>query len=178
MSKDLTARPGPGPLEATMVARAALALLVVTMLCGGCTLFSGSRQQAVQAPAGMPLTEANVCQIRAAVARAKAGAPKPPANATKDDYLRFARIVYVHAWPTGWAPAATTETALAKAKAGDKVAREYLTIMVYDLQLQAAMEGASLSAEDWRDIYVGSGIMTETVFTGYAAMSRGGKVLP
>ena len=40
------------------------------------------------------------------------------------------------------------------------------------------MEGVGFPAEDWRDIYVASGIMDAATFAGYAAMSRGGKVLP
>ena len=50
--------------------------------------------------------------------------------------------------------------------------------MVYDIQLQTAMEGTSLSAEDWRAVYVGSGIMTEAAYAAYVDMARGGKVLP
>jgi hypothetical protein len=110
-----------------------------------------------------------------AVSRVKATAQRP---VERDAYTRFARSVYVASWAGSWSVAATTETALAKAKAGDPAARDYLTVMVYDLQLQAAMEGASFSMEDWRAIYVDSGIMTNAAFTGYVAMSRGGKVLP
>jgi len=148
--------------------------MVLAMLCGGCTSLATPRPGPATV-AAMPLTEANLAQVRAAVARAKAAAPKP---ADKDAYVRFARQVYVTSWTGSWSAAATTETAMAKAKAGDAIAREYLTVVVYDLPLQAAMEGVSLSAEDWRDIYVGSGIMNDAVFACYAALSRGGKVLP
>ncbi len=158
-----------------MAAKAALAILVLTLLLGGCAMFSESRPAPAPTPAAMPLTSDNVGQVRAAVVQAKSAAGHPQA---KDDYIRYARLVYAGSLNRQWSPAATTETALAKAKAGDAAAREYLTVMVYDLQLQAAMEGASLSAEDWHDIYVGSGLMSEAGFSGYAAMRRGGRVLP
>lgn len=170
------ARPRPEALEATMVARtAAMAVLVLGLLCGGCGAFSASRQDARQQPAAMELTADNVSRVRAAVAKVKRTAPRP---STREDYVRFARTVYVDSWAGTVAVAATTETALAKAKAGDVAAREYLTVMVYDLPLQAAMEGVSLSVDDWRAVYVGSGIMTDTAFTSYAALTRKGKVLP
>lgn len=159
-----------------MVSRtAAMAVLVLSLLCGGCALFSDSRKDVRPQPATMPLTAENVVRVRAAVAKFKATAPHP---ATRDEYVFFARTVYVDSWAGSYAVAATTETALAKAKAGDVAAREYLTVMVYDLPLLAAMEGVSLSVDDWRAIYVGSGIMTDAAFSGYAAMSRKGKVLP
>jgi hypothetical protein len=158
-----------------MAARAAAMMLVLTLLCGGCALFSGTRPEARQQPTVMPLTADNVAQVRASVARVKATAQRP---GSRDEYVRFARAVYVASWSGSWSVAATTETALAKAKAGNEPARDYLTVMVYDIQLQAAMEGASLTVEDWRDIYVGSGIMTAAAFSGYASMSLGGKVLP
>ena len=124
----------------------------------------------------MPLTADNVARVRAAVAKVKAAATHPT---TREAYVRFARTVYVDSWAgNAYAVAATTETALAKAKAGDVAAREYLTIMVYDLPLLATMEGVTLSVEDWRAIYVDSGIMTDAAFSGYAAISRKGKVLP
>jgi len=161
-----------------MAARAAvLAVVIMTLLCGGCAL-SGAGRDVASAPTAMPLTKDNVEKLRLSVTRAKTQAAKPAAADSKDAYVRFARQVYVRSWSEAWSPAATTETALALAKAGDPAAREYLTIMVYDLQLQSAMEGVSLTAEDWHDIYVGSGIMTEAVFANYAALSRAGKVLP
>ena len=69
----------------------------------------------------MPLTEANLAQVRAAVARAKAAAPKP---ADKDAYVRFARQVYVTSWTGSWSAAATTETAMAVIFAGRIFTRE------------------------------------------------------
>lgn len=162
-----------------MAMRAAvLTVVIMTLLSSGCAFFSGADRAVAPASTAMPLTKDNVDTLRLSVARAKAQVPKPAATDSRNAYLRFARQVYVHSWIGPWSPAATTETALAKAKAGETAAREYLTIMVYDLQLQSAMEGVSLSAEDWHDIYVGSGIMTEAVFANYAAMSRAGKVLP
>jgi hypothetical protein len=123
----------------------------------------------------MPLTPDTVATVRAAVTAAKLKAPRA---VTRDDYVRLARNVYVAPWAGQYAAAATTETALAQAKAGNALAREYLVIMVYDIQLQTAMEGASLSAEDWRAVYVGSGIMTDAAYVSYVEMARGGKVLP
>lgn len=158
-----------------MAARAALAVLVLSLFCGGCALFSGSRHQARPRPATMPLTADNVAHVRTAVAKVKGTAPHPT---TRQEYVRFARAVYVDSWAGTYAVAATTETALAKAKAGDVPARAYLTVMVYDLPLLAAMEGVSLSVDDWRAIYVGSGIMTDAAFSGYAALHRKNKVLP
>jgi len=161
-----------------MAARAAVwAVVIMTLLCGGCAS-SGSGRDALSTPAAMPLTKDNVDKLRLSVTRAKTQAAKPAASDAKDASVRFVRQVYVRSWPETWSPAATTEIAFAKAKAGDPVAREYLTIMVYDLQLQSALEGVSLTAEDWHDLYVGSGIMTEAVFANYAALSRAGKVLP
>lgn len=151
----------------------AAALLALSMLCGGCAL-SGARA-VPRSPSAMPLTADNVAKVRAAVNGIKATAQRP---ANHDAFVQFARTVYVRSWSGSWSVAATTEVALAKAKAGDAAARDYLTVMVYDIQLQAAMEGVSLSLEDWRDIYVTSGIMTDRAFSGYASLSRGGKVLP
>lgn len=158
-----------------MAAKAATALLVMTLLLGGCGALTATAPKAPGASAAMPLTADNVALVRAAVARAKAVAPKPE---NPDGYVRFARQVYVATFPGQYSAAATTENALASAKAGNDAARQYLTIMVYDIQLHSAMEGASLSAEDWRAVYVGSGLMTDASFSGYAAMTRGGKVLP
>mgnify|MGYP001191718931 CR=1 FL=1 len=158
-----------------MAAKAALLVLILAMLLGGCGTFAAKPSDTAVAPASMPLTADNIATVRASVVAAKARALRPDG---RDAYVRYARQVYAAAVPAPWSAAATTETALASAKAGKNTAREYLTIMVYDLQLQTAMEGANLSAEDWQSVYVGSGIMTDAAFTGYAAMSRGGKVLP
>jgi hypothetical protein len=158
-----------------MAAKAAFLVVMLTMLLGGCGLFPAKPPETAPVPAAMPLTSDNVGMLRTAVAAAKIKAARPEG---RDAYVRYARQVYAASVNSPWSATATTETALASAKAGGDPAREYLTIMVYDLQLQAAMEGASLSAEDWRAVYVGSGIMTDAVFTGYVAMSRGGKVLP
>jgi AhpD family alkylhydroperoxidase len=163
-----------GPLEATMAARAAVwAVVIMTLLCGGC---------AFPAPVGMLLradghaADQGQCGEVAAVRDPGQDASCQAAAAdSKDAYVRFARQVYVRSWSEAWSPAATTETALALAKAGDPAAREYLTIMVYDLQLQSAMEGVSLTAEDWHDIYVGSGIMTEAVFCQLRRLEPGGQ---
>lgn len=156
-----------------MAARAAIVLMLLALVCGGC---AASHTQPGAAPqAAMPLTGPHLSQLRAALAQAKAHAPKPVG---KDDYVRYARQVYVASWTGDWSAAATTAVALDKAKSGDALAREYLTLVVYDLPLQAAMEGVGFPAEDWRDIYVASGIMDAATFSGYAAMSRGGKVLP
>lgn len=123
----------------------------------------------------MPLTQENVAMVRAAVAKAKIAAQKPE---TVEDYLRFARQVYVVSWAGAHAAAATTEAALAAAKTGNDPARQYLTVMVYDIQLQAAMVGAGLSTEEWRTVYVGSGIMTDRAFTAYMTMAKSGRLLP
>jgi hypothetical protein len=161
-----------------MTAKAALAIatLSLTLLLGGCGLL-GPGKSAAPAPAtaAMPLTPDNVGMVRLAVANAKAKAQKAE---TRDEYLRLARNVYVASWAGRYDAAATTEIALAQAKAGNQPARDYLVIMVYDIQLQTAMEGSSLSAEDWRAVYVGSGIMTDAVYRAYVDMARGGKVLP
>lgn len=158
-----------------MAAKAAFLILVLASLLGGCGVFSANAPRPDAVPAAMPLTADNVSVVRAAVAAAKVRAARPEG---REEYVRYARQVYAAAVPSPWAAAATTETALAGAKAGNHVAREYLTVMVYDLQLQAAMEGANLAVEDWRAVYVGSGIMSDAGFTGYAAMSRRGTVLP
>jgi len=158
-----------------MVARAALALMLLTMLLGGCGLVAEKAPQPTAGPTAMPLTADTVAMVRTAVAAAKVKAPKPDG---RDGYTRFARSVYVAAVEPKWSVAATTEVALAQAKAGNVAAREYLTIMVYDIQLLSVMEGVSLSAEDWRAVYVGSGLMSDGVFTGYVALSHGGKVMP
>ncbi|UJX39413.1 hypothetical protein K9F62_11805 [Desulfovibrio sp. JY] len=160
-----------------MARRALTAFLVLsTLLLGGCGLFSGTGPaKEPAAPAAMPLTEDNVAMVRIEVARAKATAPKPNDS---DAYRRYARQVYVASWAGKWSAAATTDAALAAARAGSDPAREYLTIMVYDIQLTSAMEGVTLSPEDWRAVYVGAGVMTDAVFTGYAALSRNNKVMP
>ena len=158
------------------VKAAAAFVIVLTMLLGGCGVFGAKGPAApTAAPAAMPLTPDNVAMVRAAVAGAKAKAPRAD---TRDDYVRLARAVYVAPWAAGHNAAATTEVALAQAKAGNQAARDYLTIMVYDIQLLSAMEAASLTPEDWRAVYVGSGVMTDAAFTGYMAMSRSGKVVP
>lgn len=153
----------------------ASALLVMTLVLGGCALFDAKSPKAPLAPQAMPLTADNVAHLRDAVAKAKAAMPKPVAP---EAYRAYAARVYVASWTGEWSAAATTDAALALAKAGNDPARQYLTIMVYDIQLLSAMEGANLSAEDWRAVYVGSGIMTDAAFTGYAAINRAGKVIP
>ncbi|MEL7640064.1 MAG: hypothetical protein AAGU21_10525 [Solidesulfovibrio sp.] len=158
-----------------MALRLSSALLAMTLFLGGCAMFAGPSPTAPAAPKAMPLTAENVAQVRDAVAKAKAAQPRPE---TADAYKAYARRVYVDSWTGQWSPAATTDTALALAKAGSDPARQYLTIMVYDIQLRSAMEGTSLAAEDWRAVYVGSGIMTDAAFTGYMAMNRAGKVIP
>ena len=152
-----------------------LAMVLLTLLLGGCGAGVEKSARTSAGPGAMALTAENVAQVRTAVATAKSRTARPD---TQTDYVRYAKSVYVASWAGKWSPAATTESALALAKAGSDPAREYLIIMVYDIQLHSAMEGASLTAEDWRNVYVGSGIMTDAAFTGYAAMSRGGKVLP
>ena len=150
--------------------------LSLSMTLGGCALLGqGKTEEQAKSPAAMPLTADNVTMVRAAVAGAKAKAPRAE---TRDDYVRLARSVYVAPWAGQYNAAATTETALAQSKAGNSTAREYLVIMVYDIQLQTAMEGKTLSAEDWQAVYVGSGIMTNAAYAGYVDMARGGKVLP
>ncbi len=163
-----------------MKAHSAFAALILifslALSLGGCAGFDqGKTAETAKASAAMPLTADNVSMVRAAVAGAKAKAPRAE---TRDDYVRLARAVYVAPWAAGHNAAATTEVALAQAKAGNQAARDYLTIMVYDIQLQTAMEGTSLSTEDWRAVYVGSGIMTEAAYAAYVDMARGGKVLP
>lgn len=158
-----------------MAAKAVLATLVLTLLLGGCSLLGSKTADPAAAPAAMPLTPDNVAKVRASVTAAKAKAPRPE---SRDDYARLARTVYVAPWAGQYSAAATTEAALAQSKAGSSTAREYLGIVVYDIQLQTAMEGRSLSAEDWRAVYVGSGIMTEAAYAGYVERARGGKVLP
>lgn len=158
-----------------MTVKAAWAVLLLTLLLGGCGAFGSRPADPAVAPLAMPLGKDTVASVRVAVTAAKAKAPRAE---TRDDYVRLARSVYVASWAGQYSAAATTEVALAQAKAGSAIAREYLVIMVYDLQLQTAMEGASLSAEDWRAIYVGSGIMTDAAYCGYVDMARRGKVLP
>ena len=160
-----------------MTVKAAAAFVVLlTMLLGGCGSF-GAKGSATStaAPAVMPLTPENVAMVRAAVTKAKASAPRP---VDSDGYRRYARQVYVDSWARGWSAAATTDAALAAAKSGNGSAREYLSVVVYDVQLTSVMEGVTLSSEDWRAVYVGSGVMTEAAFTRYAALSRDNKVLP
>lgn len=158
-----------------MARNMASALLIVTLVLGGCAMFAAKAPQAPSAPQAMPLTVDNVAHVRDAVAQAKATMPKPVVPSA---YKAYAKRVYVDSWSGPWTAAATTDVALAEAKAGSDPARQYLTIMVYDIQLLSAMEGANLSTEDWRDVYVGSGIMTDAAFTGYAAITRAGKVIP
>lgn len=150
--------------------------VLLSLLLGGCGLFSTSGPgKPAAVPTAMPLTPDHVSMVRAAVARAKAEAPKPEDAV---GYRQYVRRVYVGSWTGKWSAAATTDAALGAARAGNDAAREYLTIMVYDIQLQSAMEGVTLSAEDWRAVYVGSGVMTDAAFTGYAALNRNNKVLP
>ena len=158
-----------------MVAKAALAILALTLLLGGCGGMSAKSSAPVAATKAMPLTSDAVAAVRAKVTAAKAKAGKVE---TRDDYVRLARNVYVAPWAGEYSAAVTTEAALVQAKAGSPVAREYLVIMVYDIQLQTAMEGTSLSAEDWRAVYVGSGIMSDAAYDAYVKMARGNKVLP
>ena len=158
-----------------MAAKAFLLTLALTLLLGGCGTFGSKPASPGAAPAAMPLTADNVAKVRVSVTAAKVKAPRAE---SRDDYVRLARNVYVASWAGPYSAAATTETALPQSKAGNAVAREYLVIMVYDIQLQTAMEGTSLSAEDWRAVYVGSGIMTAAAYAGYVEMARGGKVLP
>ena len=158
-----------------MAAKALLATLALTLLLGGCASLGSKTAGPGAAPAAMPLTAENVAKVRLSVTAAKAKAPRAE---SRDDYVRLARNVYVAPWAGQYNAAATTETALAQSKAGNSVAREYLVIMVYDIQLQTAMEGKTLSSDDWRAVYVGSGIMTDAAYAGYVEMARGGKVLP
>ena len=161
--------------EAKMAAKAALAILALTFLLGGCGALSAKPASSVAPATAMPLTSDAVAAVRAKVAAAKAKAGKAE---TRDDYVRLARTVYVAPWSGDYSAAATTEAALAMAKAGSPIAREYLVIMVYDIQLQTAMGGTSLTAEDWRAVYVGSGIMSDAAYDAYVKMARGNKVLP
>ena len=158
-----------------MAAKALFLTLALALLLGGCGSLGTKAPTSGAAPTAMPLTPDNVAKVRASVTAAKAKAPRVE---SRDDYVRLARSVYVASWAGPYNAAATTETALAQAKAGNATAREYLVIMVYDLQLQTAMEGKTLSAEDWQAVYVGSGIMTDAAYAGYVDMARGGKVLP
>ncbi|KHK02538.1 hypothetical protein [Desulfovibrio sp. TomC] len=158
-----------------MVAKAALAILALTLLLGGCGGLSAKSGAPVAPSKAMPLTSETVAAVRAKVTAAKAKAGKAE---TRDDYVRLARNVYVAPWAGEYSAAATTEAALAQARSGSPVAREYLVIMVYDIQLQTAMEGTSLSTEDWRAVYVGSGIMSDAAYVAYVDMARGNKVLP
>ena len=158
-----------------MAAKALFLTLALALLLGGCGSLGTKAASPGAAPTAMPLTPDNVAKVRASVTAAKAKAPRVE---SRDDYVRLARSVYVASWAGQYDAAATTETALAQSKAGNSTAREYLVIMVYDIQLQTAMEGKTLSAEDWQAVYVGSGIMTNAAYAGYVDMARGGKVLP
>lgn len=158
-----------------MAAKAVWAALVLTVFLGGCGVLGSKNADPGTSPAAMPLTADNVAKVRAGVAAAKAKAPRAE---SRDDYVRLASTVYVASWAGPYSAAATTEAALAQAKAGNAAARDYLAVVVYDIQLQTVMEGKTLSAEDWRAVYVGSGIMTEAAYAGYVEKARGGKVLP
>lgn len=153
----------------------ASALLVLTLLLGGCGMFSTSAPPPPAAPEAMPLTEANVDAVRSAVAKAKSQTSRP---AAPGDYEAYVRRVYVAPWTGHWSAAATTEAALAQAGHGSALARQYLAIMVYDVQLLSVMEGASLSTGQWRDVYVRSGVMSENAYSGYVAMNQGRRALP
>lgn len=158
-----------------MAARAAFVLGVLTLLLGGCGFLSHHASKAPVGDEAMPLTSENVSRLRQAVDRAKAVAPRP---AGRNDSIRYARTVYAAAVPVPWSAAATTEAALVSAGTGNEAARQYLAVMVYDLQLQTVMAGESLGDDDWQAVYVGSGLMTEPVFRRYAALGRNRSSLP
>ncbi len=111
-------------------------------------------------PALMPLTMQNAEACEAAVGQAKERLTPPRG---KDDFIRYAAAAYVAPLRGKWLVRETVAAALAQRET-NPAAEEFLKCAAYDLQLTAALSGETFTSEEWRDIYVRSGLMDAASF--------------
>jgi len=111
-------------------------------------------------PAFMPLTMENARACVAVILQAKERMERPRG---KDGFIRYAAAVYVAPLRGRWLVRETVAIALTQRKT-NPAAETFLKCTVYDLLLTAALTGESFTSEEWREIYVRSGVMDAASF--------------
>ncbi|MEF3698309.1 hypothetical protein [Desulfolutivibrio sp.] len=139
----------------------ALVAIVVAGLFLGCTFFTAKEPPAPPPPAVTPMTDAAVSECLSRVQAAKAAQPRPE---TLDDFVRYVAAVYVEPVRSRYAVAETMETAVRLSAAGNAQAQRFLAATVRDVQLQAAMGGRTFTVDQWREIYLRSGLLNQETF--------------
>ena len=140
---------------------AALAAILVAGLVLGCTFFAAKEPPTPPPPAVMPMTGQAVSECLSRVQAAKSAQARPE---TLDDFVRYVAAAYVEPVRSRYAVAETMETAVRLAAAGDAQAQRLLAGTVRDVQLQAAMAGRTFTVDQWREIYLRSGLLNEATF--------------
>ncbi|NDY56383.1 hypothetical protein G3N56_06450 [Desulfovibrio sulfodismutans] len=156
-----TGAAGSGKAGLRFIRLVALAAIVVAGLFLGCTFFSAKEPPAPPPPAVMPMTPAAVSDCLSRVQTAKAAQPRPE---SLDDFVRYVAAAYVEPVRSRYAVAETMETAVRLSAAGNAQAQRFLAATVRDVQLQAAMGGRTFSVDQWREIYLRSGLLNQDTF--------------
>jgi|GEM_PF-1603043 len=152
---------GSGRVGLRFMRLVALAAMVVAGLFLGCTFFTAKEPPAPPPPAVMPMTAPAVSECLSRVQAAKAAQPRPE---TLDDFVRYVAAAYVEPVRSRYAVAETMETAVRLSAAGNAQAQRFLAATVRDVQLQAAMGGRTFSVDQWREIYLRSGLLNQDTF--------------
>lgn len=139
----------------------ALAGILAAGLFLGCSFFAAKAPPTPPPPAVMPMTAPAVSDCLTRVQAAKAAQPRP---GTLEEYVRYVAAVYVEPVRSRYAVAETMETAVRQAAAGDPQAQRLLAGTVRDVQLQAAMGGRTFTVDQWREIYLRSGLLNQDTF--------------
>lgn len=140
----------------------ALVGMVAAGLFLGCSFFAAKEPPAPPPPAVMPLTDPAVSEVLARVQAAKAGQRRPEGI---EEYIRYTAAAYVEPIRSRYAVAETVDAAVDQAARGNPQAGRFLAGTVRDVQLLAAMEGRTFTVDQWREIYVRSGLLTQDTFS-------------
>lgn len=157
-----TVKPGESRFGGKAMRLLTLVGLVVAGLFLGCSFFTAKQPPAPPPPAVMPMTDAAVSEILARVDAAKASQRRPE---SLEDYIRYTAAAYVEPIRSRYAVSETVDAAVSTAVRGDAQAGRFLAGTVRDVQLLAAMGGRTFTVEQWREIYVRSGLMTQDTFS-------------
>ncbi len=156
-----TTSPAASWLVGRVMRLLALAGLVVAGLFLGCTFFASKEPAAPPPPSVMSMTDPAVSELLGRVETAKASQRRPEGF---EEYVRYVATVYVEPIRLRYAVAETVDAAVRQADLGDAPAGRFLAGTVRDVQLLAAMEGRTFTVDQWREIYVRSGLMAPDTF--------------
>ena len=111
----------------------------------------------------MPLTMENARACATAVERAKAPLGGPGESGGKDAFLRYMAAAYAAPLRGRWLIPQTVAEAFSQ-RNGNPAAVETLKILVYDPRLTAALTGQNFTMDEWREMYIKSGLMDAQTF--------------